>query len=75
MSDNKQVNKSLEDDQVKDIAGGKGKVGYWVVDGCVHTHKTPTNEYREASYFIFWTKRERKWHCNDCEKDVWIRVD
>ena len=71
--ENKKIN-PLSEDQLENTTGGQEEVDYWIVDGCTHPDKTPTNEYKEEPYFIFWTRTVRKWHCNVCNQDVWLEV-
>ena len=74
MRKNFKIGESLSDEQAKKTKGGD-KLEYWTVDGCSHNDKTPTNEYREQPYFIFWSRRQRKYICNICKNEVWINVD
>ena len=74
---NKEIKKinPLTDDQVEKIAGGcEEKLDYWIIDGCSHPDKMSANQYKEEPFFVFWTKKVRKRHCNVCNMDIWLEV-
>ena len=74
MSEKETKRKALTDEQLAKTSGGDENLDYWFIDDCSHPDKTPTNQYKEEPYFIFWTKRVRKWHCNVCNQDIWLEV-
>ena len=68
-------NKKIDDDQLEKTTGGEDISDYWTNKNCPHEFLSVYDEYREKSYFIFWSIKQRRCRCERCFEEIWIDVE
>lgn len=68
--------RKMTDEQLNNTVGGEEDLSEnWTNENCQHPNLSKYNEFREKSYFVFWSIRQQRCRCQSCFKEIWIDVE
>lgn len=68
-------NKKVSDEQLEKTSAGEAGYSDWMIRNCKHPSLTKYNEFREKSYFVFWSIKQQRCRCDVCFEEIWIDVE